>query len=684
MADKKIGSTKVLPQAPDAGSTRPPWRAGRKPDPLCGGVCCHDRDDSHQRRLSSARCTTCGCPASGNCTKLIALLRETSQQLQRQSAASDQGEEASVHGFRRRCAEAEERLRRAEREVAELRYEATALQQRLNVKAGNMHGEVILITDESREAHVIEQICAAAIDETRAAGAEAASQADAEAATARSTTSVVREAFRELCDANDDDATGKALKHWTLGGWLDSLGVGDKLADVLLRRLREHEHGRSTATERGFARQLGLLGSRAMVLAMLREAPLAELLADVVWQGAARLGAELSATDVRASRGPALSAKFVTDGGTATGFARGGSAALIGGLDALLDAAGASPEPELWESVAFAGKGNDGRLIGQVRVEHTECLDARWKFSSEEYGVQTTSEIEYWFVIAPEKGLSHLGLGAWPAEARMPDAAVQELVRAKHPNEAFRRRPHALRDYDGAVRELNTRLVQLHVQPLRREELVCARLLTGPMRHKYNACLRALGANTDAAKSAHAALCGHAPNPLAASMGGEPPPNWYPVTLHLINSALLKLGKLAAPTVVYRSLPGGVLPQSYWRPNSRGVLGAIESGVVSCVAEARVALLHAARASGGLQASVLAIRQADGACAADLTWLSQYAHATSPAYPHPNTSRRRHQRMLTCPLAPRAADTPPRVSTLSRLSRASTSFPAVSTAAPTS
>ena len=153
-----------------------------------------------------------------------------------------------------------------------------------------------------------------------------------------------------------------------------------------------------------------------------------------------------------------------------------------------------------WDGVAAPGKGHDGRLIHEVRREHCDSLDSRWRFSSDEYGVQTTSETEYWFVVAPEKGLAHLGLTTWPVEARTPDEAVVALTRAKrpHPTDAsvdFKRRPKALRDFDAPVRDINARLVGMHVQPLRREELVCARLLTGPMRCKYNAALRALAAS---------------------------------------------------------------------------------------------------------------------------------------------------------------------------------------------
>ena len=53
---------------------------------------------------------------------------------------------------------------------------------------------------------------------------------------------------------------------------------------------------------------------------------------------------------------------------------------------------------------------------------------------------------------------------------------------------------------------------------------------------------------------------------MDATIDGKPLCN-----LPSINSALLKLSKLAKPAMVYRSVPGGVLPQHFWRPDQRHV-----------------------------------------------------------------------------------------------------------------
>ena len=66
----------------------------------------------------------------------------------------------------------------------------------------------------------------------------------------------------------------------------------------------------------------------------------------------------------------------------------------------------------------------------------------KWKFTTANYLLTTTPEIEYVFVTAPESGLFFLGLEAWPAETvdmpsgadkRTPmSTAVLELLHARN------------------------------------------------------------------------------------------------------------------------------------------------------------------------------------------------------------------------------------------------------------
>ena len=45
--------------------------------------------------------------------------------------------------------------------------------------------------------------------------------------------------------------------------------------------------------------------------------------------------------------------------------------------------------------------------------------------------------------------------------------------------------------------------------------------------------------------------------------------NTYVTTIHVINSAIVKSSKLTKATKVYRGVAGGVLPESFWRPNAQ-------------------------------------------------------------------------------------------------------------------
>jgi hypothetical protein len=50
--------------------------------------------------------------------------------------------------------------------------------------------------------------------------------------------------------------------------------------------------------------------------------------------------------------------------------------------------------------------------------------------------------------------------------------------------------------------------------------------------------------------------------------------NKYVTTSHVINSVIVKASKLTNATKVYRGVAGGVLPESFWRPNPQ---------VLSCI-----------------------------------------------------------------------------------------------------
>ena len=70
--------------------------------------------------------------------------------------------------------------------------------------------------------------------------------------------------------------------------------------------------------------------------------------------------------------------------------------------------------------------------------------------------------------------------------------------------------------------------------------------------------------------------------------------NKYTTTLHGINSAVIKLGKLTKATKVYRGISGMALPKEFWEENAFGVRGGVENAFMSTTLERNVAMGYAA------------------------------------------------------------------------------------------
>ena len=96
--------------------------------------------------------------------------------------------------------------------------------------------------------------------------------------------------------------------------------------------------------------------------------------------------------------------------------------------------------------------------------------------------------------------------------------------------------------------------------------------------------------------------------------------NKYTTTLHIINSAVVKLGKLTKAGTVYRGLSGGTLPEEFWLANDYGVSGGCEYAFMSTTLDREVAFSYA----GSKVATILEIRMGMVDRGADVSWLSQY------------------------------------------------------------
>lgn len=152
---------------------------------------------------------------------------------------------------------------------------------------------------------------------------------------------------------------------------------------------------------------------------------------------------------------------------------------------------------------------------------------------------------------------------------------------------------------------------------------------------KYNAVLRAAGETAPPVlKKETGILCMR--NKYTTTLHGAwlHGPRSKPLIAHLmlctllvrddctvINSSIVKLGKLTIAGTVYRGLSGGTLPEEFWQANEYGVCGGCEYAFMSTTLDRRVAYNYA---GGSKVATILEICMGMVDRGADVAWLSQY------------------------------------------------------------
>ena len=234
--------------------------------------------------------------------------------------------------------------------------------------------------------------------------------------------------------------------------------------------------------------------------------------------------------------------------------------------------------------------------------------DVKRYFTTGNYGVKTTSEIEWWFVVEPDrKRLSKLKLDAWPTE---------DKERCNHGRSAL-----PLSAFSAARKEIDAELRTMGLDPLTDAELIGARLYTGPMFVKYNGVLR--GKNLS-----FAAWC------LGKDLCDG---NHYIDTIHSINLALLKLAKIVKAEKLYRGMGGMRLSKQFLELDKYLIAGGVEFGFMSTTVDHEVAARYAAgnpQEGEPPKAGVLfEIQQGMGARGADLSKLSQYPGEKEICFP---------------------------------------------------
>ena len=394
--------------------------------------------------------------------------------------------------------------------------------------------------------------------------------------------------------ANDEDTE---QGEWSVVSWAEGMGVHRVVAAALQAPLVSQGQSTQSDTSLAFIRDLT---GRDEVAALLRTDEFMDALVDRVW-------AEVqSLQQFGVATGEELESKFAG----ALELTYSGLDTFFGGLEGIVG----SPNPKVLEGMEHE----------HTRGPSTESKD--W-FITGNYHVRTTSEIEWAFVVDDGATPAQFGLESWPLES--PDALRDVEGRQRQPLEIF----------EAAAISLNGQLAVARQPRVISEELIAARLYTGPMFSKYNAVLRGLRSENDYMRNMMVSLCcpaaivghflGGTPRtalhlPPAGHLSFEDAQQWlnlYTTTLHGINSAVIKLGKLTRATKVYRGIAGKKLPPEFWVPNAYGVRGGVEQAFMSTTTEKAVAMGYASGSTIGI---VLEVQQGMVNRGADISFLSQY------------------------------------------------------------
>ena len=177
---------------------------------------------------------------------------------------------------------------------------------------------------------------------------------------------------------------------WSLVSWLQGAGVHRAVAAALLRAMAHRGVADSPDAAIDFLRGL----DRAVLDGLLRTEGLIEAIGDVVWQGIEKLKTAGATTvgDIHSKFEGAIEATMK------------GLDVFFGGLEGVIG----GPNPNLHQAMAD---------------EHLQGSESTQEFTTSNYGVTTTSEIEWRYVVEGKSGLNLLGRSSWPEESveKLPD-----------------------------------------------------------------------------------------------------------------------------------------------------------------------------------------------------------------------------------------------------------------------
>jgi hypothetical protein len=284
----------------------------------------------------------------------------------------------------------------------------------------------------------------------------AAENAELKASFARHELSlIVHDGPESLATGDHEDEDSDA---WTLAAWASSQPIGKAISQAITEASRESSQPESSEELLALLRSLACAeAGRTQLFTYLREGGVIEKLVSEMWPGLQQL-ATRSPPDANETHG----SRFVQGQGSELSY--GDLNVFFGGLEAIVG----SPHPMVEEGMSR---------------EHCTSADSFVPFTTDNYLIQTTSQMEWWFVVDPAGALlspEYLG-SSYQALGLTPSSSYPVENAARLANGAKPRAPRALADFDAELCATNARLEEHHQTPCGREELVGARLYTGPM-----------------------------------------------------------------------------------------------------------------------------------------------------------------------------------------------------------
>ena len=392
--------------------------------------------------------------------------------------------------------------------------------------------------------------------------------------------------------APDEGSGGEAPKQlWAASKWLAE--ISDKMNEAISQMLCTSSDGETVLEDEEALAHVRAIESQDVLIERLLANGVAQRLAAAIWP-------KLEILQAGPATASELANQWAEEG--AGDLLYGGLPSFFSGLEARIG----SPDPKVFKD---------------MEQDHCGKPDSHIEFTTGNYSVVTTSDIEWKFVAQPETQIR------WPIEERLANAGNNDHMRKLLPCAILERR----------MDMQNRRLDAIGADLLTWAEVVGGRLYTGPLFVKYNGLLRGLDSPVPFLKNSMIQLCcpkdvyerfiGTAK--LWQNANGTMPYekarkelNFYTTTIHVINSCIVKMGKLTKAQPVYRGMSGRIFPEQFWKPNSQGVMGGVEFAFMSTTPDRSVAEQYSQDGFG----IIVEIQQGMIDRGAEIAWLSQYPH----------------------------------------------------------